>query len=333
MPSSLFSPKRRTAVLALPAIVGALTWCHGVLAQTFPERPIRLVVPYATGQGADISARLIAERLARLVGQPVIVDNKPGAGGNIGAAFVAKANADGYTLLYGTNATNAANAALYRDMGFQPREIVPVAMINRSPMVISTRAESKDGSIAELFERARANPGALNIGVPSTTAAVVLGELERVTGLKFMAVPYKGSSTALQDLLGGRLDATIDTVLATLPQVRGGTLRPLAVSSAQRADAFADTPTLAESGVAGFDLGPWSIIAGPRGMPKPVLALLNTRIREVMADPEVRQTFLTQSGVVVSADSDMTPEAVDAFVDAEIEKWGRIIRAAGLTAE
>ena len=325
--------RRRAAAGAFGLAAGALLWSQAAVAQAFPERPLRLVVPYAAGQGADISARLIADRLARLVGQPVVVENKPGAGGNIGAAYVAKARADGYTLLYGTNAINAANVSLYRDMGFKSEEIVPVAMINRSPMVISARADGADRSIAELFDRARAQPKGLNIGLPSTTAAVVLGELERLSGLKFLGVPYKGSPTAMQDLFGGRLEATIDTVLATLPQVRSGKLRALAVSSAQRAQAFADTPTLAESGVQGFDLGPWSIIAAPAGTPAPALELLNTRIRQVMADPEVRQIFLTQSGVVVGPDSDMTVAQVGAFVNEEIEKWGRVIRAAGLSAD
>ncbi|GAA5233237.1 tripartite tricarboxylate transporter substrate binding protein [Verticiella sediminum] len=312
------------AAAAAPAAMGA----------AFPTHAVHLVVPYAAGQGADTSGRLVAEKLAQRISQPVVVENKPGAGGNIGAGHVARSTPDGYTLLYGTNATNAANRALYKDMGFDPREaLMPVALLNRSPMVLSVSADSTLRSLQDLLEQARRQPDTVSVALPSTTARVALAELERLAQVDLYPVAYKASSTSMTDLLGGHVQVVFDTLLATLPLAQAGKIRPLAVTSATASPALPDVPAATDAGVPGMDLTPWSAIFAPRGTPAEVVAYLNREIVQVLRDPDTRERFRNQTGVAVSDDTLLDPDGAAAFVAAESEKWERIIRTAGIVNE
>lgn len=331
-----FSSSRRlaarlgTALLAAPLLMLA----HPATAQTYPDRPIRLVVPYTAGQGADISARTVADALARLLGQPIVIDNKPGAGGNIGAALVARAAPDGYTLLWGSNATNAVNGWLYKNLPFDAqKDFAPISLMTQVPMVISVQPQSRHDSLKALLVDAKASPGKIGVAIPSTTSRVVFAEVQRLAGVELLPVAYKSSPGAMNDLLGGHVPVTIDTLTASLPLIRAGKLKPLAVTLARRSPALPQVPTVAEQGLAGFDLGPWNVVAAPRGTPPAIVSLLNARIRETMALPETRQKFRDSSGLEPGPEPTLSPADVQAFIARETETWGRIIRDANITAD
>jgi len=303
-------------------------------AGDYPERPIRMIVPYAAGQGADVAARTVADRLAKVLGQPIVIDNRPGAGGNIGAELVAHAAPDGYMLLWGSNATNAANQALYRNLSFDPqRDLVPISLMTQVQMVISVRPQDPHDSLKALLADARANRGRIDVAIPSTTSRVVVAELERLAGVELYPVNYKSSAGAMTDLMGGHVPLTVDTLTASLPLVRAGKIRPLAVTLARRSEALPQVPTVAEAGLPGFDLGPWNVVAAPRGTPAAVITLLNARIAEIMKEPEMRRKMRELNGVEPGAEPALAPGQVQAFVAREAETWGRIIRNANIVAD
>lgn len=317
-----------------PILVGlaACAFAAGALAQAYPARPLRLVVPYPPGQGTDVVSRLIAQKLSGSLGQQIIVDNRPGAGGNIGADMVAKAAPDGHTLVMGTNATHAANAAMYPTMPYDHMEdFVPVALVGLLPMVLSANPSFEASSVKELVGLAKAGPGALSVAVPSSSARVVLELFRQLSSADLFAVDYRGSGAAFTDVLGGRVPLTIDTLAASAGHLSAGRLKAIALSTAGRSESAPGIATFAEAGLEGFDLAPWNALFAPRGTPAKIVARLNTGVAEAISDAQVRARLL-QLGVE-PAPSGFSPEKLAAFVRSETRKWGELVRSAGIKVQ
>ena len=325
MTLSRFSRRQFVGVLLAAA-------CSSVGAQeVYPNRPIKLIVPYTPGQGADSAARLVATRLAERLKQAIVVDNRPGAAGNIGAELAAKAPADGYTLLVGSNATHAANAALYPSLRFDPiKDFVPVAYIGAVPMALIAAPNFPASSIGDLIQLAKANPDTVSVAVPSSTARVVLELLSKSSGANFRNVPYKGSTAAITDVLGGHVQLSIDTAMAATPQISAGKMKALGVTSATRTSVLPSVPSFAESGLPGFSLVAWNVWFAPRGTPPAIVEKLNTEIAKVLAETD---TAAKLRGLGYEPGKADDPQKVSAFVNAETKKWGDLIRAAGITAD
>jgi tripartite-type tricarboxylate transporter receptor subunit TctC len=299
--------------------------------QSYPNRPIKLVVPFGAGQGADSGARLVAQKLAESLKQAVYIENRPGAGGNIGADAVAKAPPDGYTLLVGSNGTHAANAALYDSLPFDPqKDFVPLAYIASAPMVLIAGPSFPASSLAELISMAKAKPGYINVAIPSSTSRVVFELLQTSSGAQFNAVPYKASASAVSDVLGGHVDLSIDTIIAVTPLVADKKVRPLGVSSLTRATSLKDIPTFAENGLQNFNLTAWNVWFAPKGTPPEIVSKLHDELVKVVADPEVQRQLRTIGFEPGGPDN---PEQVAAFIATEAQKWGDLIRRAGIKAE
>ena len=324
--------KRRLVAVATALLLGAAL--APASAQTgpqgYPNREVRLVVTGTPGQGTDVLSRLIAQRLSDRIKQPVVVQNRPGAGGNIGADFVAKAPADGYTLLMGTNATHAANAAMYAKMPFDPlKDFTPISMVGSLPMILSAGPGVPISTLRELLDAARAKPGSINAAIPSTSARVILQLFNQLGQVELFPVSYKGSGPAFIDVIAGRVEVTIDTVSATLPQIAGGKVKPLAVSTGKRFEAVPNVPTLAEAGVQGFDLAPWNALMAPQGTPKAIVDYLNGHVVAILSEPDLREQ-LVKLGIQPSSG---TPEQLGAFIVSESQKWGDLVRQAKIVAE
>ncbi|AOB33925.1 hypothetical protein AKI39_21520 [Bordetella sp. H567] len=311
------------------ALAALLPWT-GAHAQNYPDHPVRLIVPYGPGQGTDTVARILAERLTTALKQAVVVENRPGAGGNIGAEVVAKAAPDGYTLLMGTNATNAANAALYSKLPFNHvQDFAAVSLVCKLPMIMMAAPGFKPIAVPALVQDAKTHPDTINVGLPSTSAEVILAEFKRISGARLYPVKYTSSGQAITDMVGGRLQLAIDTLAAALPQIKAGKVQAVAISSAARNPALPDTPTFAQAGLPGFDLSPWNAVYAPKGTPAPIIDRLNKEINKILADPAVQER-LRNLGVEPDGG---TPAQMQAFTVSETQKWGELIRAAGIRAQ
>ena len=302
-------------------------------AQGYPSRPIRLVVPYPPGGPLDIMARAIGQKLAEALGQPVLVDNKPGAGGNIGADLVAKAAPDGYTILMGAVATHAINPTLYPNIPYDPvRDFTPVALVAVVPNVLVVNPALPVTSVKELIELARARPGYLNFASGSTgSTGHLAGELfNALAGVQMVHIPYRGGAPAMADLLVGQVQLMFDNLANALPQVRGGKLRALAVTTAQRSAFASDLPTLAEAGVSGFDLTTWFGVFLPGNAPRDIVNRLNGEIVRALNTPDMRER-LVKMGAEPPASN--TPEQFSVFIRQEFDKYARVIKASGAKVE
>jgi len=313
------------AALVLPALRGAQ-------AQDYPNRPIRLVVAFTAGGTTDFVARLLAERLRNLLGQSVIVDNRPGANGAIGAEYVAKSEPDGYTLFFTTVGAVAINPALRSNLPYDPvKDFAPVGMAVFNSTMLVVNASMDINSARELAALASERPGAITIGITGLGAISHLGlELfQAAAGVKFQAVPYRGASQAVTDLLGGQLDGLFGDVPTVMPQVKAGKLKALAATSQDRSDIFPDVPTFVEQGFAGTIANQWAGILAPARTPLAVIAKLNAAFNAALSDADVRGR-LAQAGVTPSPSS---PEEFGRYLEAEIGRWGKIIREKGIKGE
>jgi len=316
----------RRVVLALCALLLAVP----AAAQNYPTKPVRLVVPYQAGQGTDVAARLIAERLGAALGQQVIVDNKPGAGGNIGTEAAAHAANDGYTLLMGTVATQTMNEFLYPSTGYDSaKDFMPIILVGMLPMVISANPEFPPKTIQELIAAAKAQPDKINVALPSTTARIVYELFKAKTGAPLFGVPYKASATAMTETIGGQVPVIIDTATATRGQAQSGKLRPLGITTLKSSELLPGVKSVAEQGVDGFEVTAWAAMYAPAGTPKESVARLNAEVAKILALPETRQRLLQLGFEPVSG----TPEQLAAFEKTERAKWGPLIKAAGLKAD
>jgi tripartite-type tricarboxylate transporter receptor subunit TctC len=323
----------RVAAIALSATLLA---AGGASAQNpaanYPNKPIRFVVPYTAGGTTDILARIIAAKLTESWGQHVLVDNRPGAGGNIGTDLVAKADPDGYTIVMGAISTHAINPSLYKSIPYDHiRDFAPITRVGLLPNVLVVNPSLPAKTVKEFIAYGKANPGKLNFASPGTGTSLHLsGELFKdMTGTDMVHVPYKGSTPALTDLLGGQVLAMFDNLPASLPHIKGGKLRPLAVTTARRTPALPDVPTMIEAGVPGFEVTSWFAVFAPARTPKEIVAKLNSEMVKILNSPDVKEKLAQQS--VEAAPT--TPEELAAFVKSETERWAKVIKATGATVE
>ncbi len=314
------------------AVLMASTMASTCFAQTYPSRLIRLIVPSAPGSPPDIRARWIAERLRPALGQGMIVDNKGGAAGIIGTQAAARSEANGYTLVLVHQGTLALNPHLYPDLPYDPiKDLAPVSRLVVSPLLLAVHPEVPVRSVADLVRLAREKPGQLNFGSPGAgTPPHMANELfTRLAQLDVMHIPYKSAPAAQIDLIGGELTYTFDAIASQLPQVRAGKIRGLAVTSAKRLAALPDIPTIAESGLPGYEYWSWMGICAPAGTPKEIISRLNTEIAKILRTREARDWFAEQGGNAIIE----TPEEFAAFIKSEYSRWGKIIRETGIKAE
>jgi len=298
----------------------------------WPSKPIVYVVPFAVGGNTDTLARLISQKLAVALGQPVVIENKPGAGGNIGSDFVAKAKPDGYTILGGTISSHAINASVYQNMPYDVvKSFEPVILLGSNPLVFAVNASTPYKTLKEVLDAARAKPGQLSFVSPGAgTSPHLAGELlKTLTNVDMTHVPYKGSGPALSDVIGGHVPIIIDTTIVLGAQIKAGKLRPLAVAYPQRLATLPDVPTAAEAGVPGWEVVSWQAVFAPAGTPKPIVQRLNTEIAGIMKTPDV-QARLADLGVEVGGGP---PEQLGDFQKAEIAKWAKVVKAAGVKPE
>ncbi len=314
---------QRGALAALLALVAL-----GASAQAYPTRSIRLVVPFPAGGTTDILARAAAQKLTESMGQSVVVDNRPGAAGNIGADIVAKSAPDGYTLLMGTVGTHAINASLYSKMPYDHvKDFTPIVLVAGVPNVLVVNPAVPVNSVGDLINLAKAKPGSINFASSGSGTSIHLsGELfKTMAGVDMTHVPYKGSSPALTDLMGGQVQVMFDNLPSSLPQIKAGKLRAVAVTSVKRAPALPDVPTIAESGLPGFEASSWFGILGPAGTPANVVSRINAEVNKWLQSPEAREHLLAQGAESAGG----TPERFAAHIRAETDKWAKVVKASG----
>ena len=307
-------------------MLAALSWpsTQGALAQS--AKPIRLIVPFTPGGSTDILARALAPKLSTALGQNVIIDNKPGAGGSLGASDVAKAEPDGNTLLMGHIGTLAVNPAIYPKLAYDPvKSFAPVAWVARVPNVLVVNAAAKARTFKEFIEMARANPGRLTYssGGNGSAAHITFEYLKLRTKIFMLHIPYRGTAPSVTDLIAGQVDATFTGAPAVLPHVRSGRLRALAVSSAQRIAPLPDVPTVTESGYPGFEADQWYGVVAPAGTPAAVVTRLNVEINKALALPDVMQQLALEGAVPTPG----TPQVFAELIKRELPRWAEVVKA------
>jgi tripartite-type tricarboxylate transporter receptor subunit TctC len=318
---------KASLVLAL-----ALCTAFSASAQTYPSRPITIVVPYGAGGTNDIIARAVAQKLSVSMGQSVIVENKPGAGGNVGAQFVARAPADGYTLLTAPIGILAINKWVYKNMGFDPdKDLTPITMAGHVPNVLLVNASVPAANIGELMRYGKANPAKLSFAsMGSGTTGHLSGEMYKMlAGIDMQHVPYKGSAPALNDLLGGHVNMMFDNLPTALPLVKSGKLKAFAVTSAVRTPLLPDVPTLAEAGVKGFEATAWFGFVAPAATPPAILDRLNAEMVKALTEPTARADFAAQ-GVTIVANS---RAEFSKLIAEESVKWKKVVEQSGAKAD
>jgi tripartite-type tricarboxylate transporter receptor subunit TctC len=302
------------------------------LAQSYPNKPIRVVVPYAAGGTSDILARQIGPKLTETFGQPVIVENKPGANGNVGAEFVAKSAPDGYTLLLTDVGGLVISASVYPSLPFDPaKDFSPIVMVSYSPHVLAVHPSVQAKDVRELVAMAKAHPGKLNFAISGIGGAPHLAGIEfaQRTGVNWTYIPYKGGSDAVTGVVGGQAHVLFNGMLATWPSVTGGKLKALGISSGARVAAAPDTPTVAEQGLPGFETGSFQAIVGPAGIPRETVGKLNAELRRVLNAAEMKERFAKQ-GTEVRAD---TPQQLGDYLRVEKARWAKVVKDSGAKFE
>ena len=320
------SPRRR--FLHLGVAIASLALCGAAAAAAYPDKPIRLIVPYPPGGATDVIGRVMAQRLSTALGQQVIVDNRGGASGNIGAEAVVKAAPDGYTLLMGAVTSHSINQTLEKATiryNFE-KDLVPIAIVGSVPLVFVVHPSVPARSLKELIALAKAKPGEMNFASSGAGAPQRLaGEMfKRSAGVNMVHIPYKGSGPAMTDLIGGQVLTMVETVPAALPHIKAGKLRALAVTTPQRISMLPEVPTASESGLPGFEVSSMFGILAPVGTPKEIVARLNTEITRLLAMPEVKEQLLAQGAYSVIT----TPEQATARIHREVEMWAKVIKEA-----
>jgi tripartite-type tricarboxylate transporter receptor subunit TctC len=310
----------------LVASAGA-SFATPVLADSYPSRVIKLVVPFAAGGPVDVMARLVAQHLSSKLGQSVIVENRPGAGGTIASKLVATAEPDGHTLLFASAGSLAISPSLYKNLGYDPvAGFAPVALVANHPQAMVVHPSVPVRSVKELIDYAKANPSALNFGAAPGTPPQLMVELFcSLSGIKMVFVPYKGAAPALTDLIAGRTQMTMLSTAVIVPPILDGRLRPLAVTSTTRWHELSDVPTMAEVGFAGFPQGSWTAVVAPAGTPAEVVTRLNATINEGLGSAELRGG-LTRLGAEIKTE---TPQQLGVLLADEITKWAEVIKSSG----
>jgi tripartite-type tricarboxylate transporter receptor subunit TctC len=333
MNSNTLNPLRRHLLGALISTAAlGLAVAPVQAADKFPSKPITIIVPFSAGGTTDILARIVGVKLGEVTGQTVIIDNRPGAGGNIGSALVARAKPDGYTLLMGTVGTHAINQTLYPKLNFDPiKDFAPLTRVANLPNLLVVHPSVPVKNVQELISYAKANPGKLNFGSSGNGSSIHLsGELfKNMTGIDMQHVPYKGSAPAVTDLLGGQISMMFDNMPSAIQHVKSGKLRPLAVTTAKRSPALPNVPTIEEAGVKGYEATSWFGLLAPDGTPPAVVNKLNADLVKILAMPDVKKQMAEQGAEPYSE----TPAAFAGFIKAETAKWAKVVKASGAVVD
>lgn len=321
-----WSAARATALVLTGLVAGP-----AAMAQAYPAKPINWIVPFTPGGITDTTSRTISKRMGEVLGQNVVVENRPGVGGSLATEQVARMAPDGYTVLYATSGTMAANLALYKNLKYEPlKDFVPVHGMFLSPLILVAEAGRPYRNVADLIERGKKEPGAINYGSAGPgTGTHLTGELfQTKAGIKMTHVPYKGSAPALQDLLGGRLDIMFDYTSIVLPHIKAGKLRPLAVMSDKRLPSLPDVPTIAEAGLAGAESSAWSGIVVPAGASPEVVKKLSAAMEAALNDKALVAPFVDNGSIPLNG---LSEDKFRAFIAEEMRKWAEVVRASGAT--
>ncbi|SNT18424.1 Tripartite-type tricarboxylate transporter, receptor component TctC [Noviherbaspirillum humi] len=315
---------------ALLIAASALPLSAMAQANDYPNKPISFIVPYGAGGGADSRSRQIGQRLSEKLGKPVIVENKPGAGGNIGTEFIARAKADGYTIGMGNFAPLAVNKALFGKLNYDPAtDLVPVVAIEQGPLVLCVPTNSPYKTVADVVKAAKAQPGSLTFGSGGIGGTHHLsGELfKQVAGIDMIHVPYKSGSAATTDLLGGQVNMMFEQMYSAMPNIKAGKVRPLAITSAKRSAQLPDVPTFGEVGFGKVVVNNWQGIVAPKGTPRPIVDKLNKAVNEILQEPKIREFIVEQSNDPLGG----TPEDFAKLIAAESAKWSQVVKQGNIT--
>ncbi|MBV2218535.1 MAG: tripartite tricarboxylate transporter substrate binding protein [Diaphorobacter nitroreducens] len=328
--SRALAPRAVAAILGLAAIAVPTA---GALAQpAYPSKPIRLIVPFPPGGGTDMIARTVAQKLADQNQWNVVVDNRPGAGGNLGVDAAAKSAPDGYTLVMGQTSNLAINPSLYAKLPYDPlKDLVPVALVSSSPIVMAAPAKSPYKTFADVVAAAKAKPDGITLGFSGNgTVAHLAGELaENAAGIQLRHVPYKGAAQAMTDLVGGQIDLYMSSVPTLLGQVRNGKLRAIVLTSTKRSAQLPDTPTLEESGYKGFEAVTWFGVLAPAGTPAAIVQQLNKAINRALEQPDVAEKLRSEGGEVLGG----SPEKFSNLLRTDVPRWAQIVKASGASLD
>lgn len=317
--------RRFLLLLALSVSVSTAAWPQSA---AYPFKPIRLIVGYPAGGASDVAARIVGQKIAQQMGQAVVVENRPGSAGNIGADAVAKSPPDGYTLLLGTISLSV-NPSLYPKLSYDPvRDFIAVSMISSTPFLLVVNPNAPYSTVRQLLDAARRSPGTINYATAGNGSGSHLFTelLSDSANVKLTHVPYRGAAPAMTDVLGNQVPLTFDNIITTLPLIKSGKLKPLAVSTRQRSKVAPDIPTLDESGVPGFDATAWFGLFAPAGTPHDIVLRLSREVAQAVKDPSVSEKLLQLGAEPVSS----SPEAFEAFYKAEVAKWGKVVRSANI---
>ena len=328
--SRALAPRAVAAILGLAAIAVPTA---GALAQpAYPSKPIRLIVPFPPGGGTDMIARTVAQKLADQNQWNVVVDNRPGAGGNLGVDAAAKSAPDGYTLVMGQTSNLAINPSLYAKLPYDPlKDLVPIALVSSSPIVMAAPAKSPYKTFADVVAAAKAKPDGITLGFSGNgTVAHLAGELaENAAGIQLRHVPYKGAAQAMTDLVGGQIDLYMSSVPTLLGQVRNGKLRAIVLTSTKRSAQLPDTPTLEESGYKGFEAVTWFGVLAPAGTPAAIVQQLNKAINRALEQPDVAEKLRSEGGEVLGG----SPEKFSNLLRTDVPRWAQIVKASGASLD
>jgi tripartite-type tricarboxylate transporter receptor subunit TctC len=323
---------RRTLLVSAAASLCAFSTAFAQSADAYPAKPIKWIVPFPPAGAMDTMARTLGEHMGRQLGQTFVIENRPGAGGNIGADAVARAAPDGYTMLIVANGM-AVNKFLYGKLTYDPvKNFTPVSLLAVVPNVLVTNAaQSKAKTVTEVIAQAKARPGAVTFASAGNGTSIHLaGELfASMAQVDMLHVPYKGSGPAVTDLIGGQVDTMFDSVTSAAPHIRSGKLRAIAVTTTRRSSVLPEVPTIAESGLPGYELSPWFAVYMPAGTPRPIVDSMNAALREAMKLPEVKARFAAIGAEPIGS----TPQQLEAHLAAEMAKWGKIIQDRGIRAD
>ncbi len=324
---------RRIFLQALAAASGSSLLPGSVFAQDkYPSKPIMWVCPYAAGGNADNRSRQVAKVMSQVLGQPILIDNKAGAGGNIGTEAIARAKPDGYTIGMGNFAPLAVNHALFKKINFDPiNDIVPIMLIERGPLVLMVRNDSPFKTVKDIVAAAKAAPGKYSYGSGGIGGTHHLSGalLEHSAGIDLIHAPYKSGSAAATDLMGGQTHMQFEQMYAAMPSIQGGKLRALAITSKTRSPLLPNVPTMAEAGYPAVEVLNWQGIVGPKGLPADIVKLLNAAGNKAMQDKDVRERMLSQGNEIVGG----TPEAFAALIKAEMPRWAKVVKDAKIDPE
>ncbi|CAM3625920.1 tripartite tricarboxylate transporter substrate binding protein [Bordetella sputigena] len=301
---------------------------HAAAALAYPDKPIRLIVPFPPGGGTDALARQVANEMGSMKGWTFVIENRPGAGGNLGVDQVAKAAPDGYTLVLGQTSNLAINPTLYSKLPYDPeRDLTPIGLVAEAPLVLVVAANSPYKTLADVVAASKAKPGALDVATSGngTVAHLATEMFQKAAGIRLTHIPYKGAAQGSTDLIGGQIDMYMSSVPTLIGHIRSGAMRALAVTSVQRSDDLPDVPTFAESGFKNFDAVTWFGLAGPKGLPAGVVATLNKALAAALDAPATRKLFQAQGAAVRSS----SPEAFAKLIHDDRIRWGQIVKESG----